>query len=309
LRDVGSEAYALLPAEVGDYILELESDAGDRGISLDFTFPSDMALLWEMMYIGDPTEPTDLQKFWGFRYPIGHLYWESDVRPTVALHEGVYTLSHDSLIHTKQELESLKHKLETLREQFIAAVCYLEEDTTLICEAMDVEMLMRHFNSQIFRYGVVHFACHCDNAEGAGASQAYLSVTAHQQEVMITLGKLNALARHRRGFRYRPLVFLNACESATPLHLLQSLNFPSSLLKFGAGGVIATNCVMPDNFASAFATKFYETLLNKPLNASPAYIGETLLETRKHFAETYRNPLGLAYGLYAVSDQEFRLLG
>lgn len=103
------------------------------------------------------------------------------------------------------------------------------------------------------------------------------------------------------------MVFLNACESATPLHLLQSMNFPNSLLNFGAGGVIATVCTIPDNFASAFASIFYKHLLEKTSTSMRANIGEALLETRRYFLQEYNNPLGLAYGLYAVSNQQLRI--
>lgn len=129
-----------------------------------------------------------------------------------------------------------------------------------------------------------------------------------QKEVQLSLGKFNTLARKHRGFGKRPLIFMNACESATPLHLLQSLNLPTAMLNFGAGSVIATACTLPDNFASAFAAEFYRRLLSKPLTEEQAYIGEALLQTRLHFmTKPYRNPLGLAYGMYALSNQWLRL--
>jgi hypothetical protein len=74
----------------------------------------------------------------------------------------------------------------------------------------------------------------------------------------------------------------------------------------GAMAVIATLCPVPDLFAYAFARKFYNTLFNfKPDPKAPVrerYLAEALLETRRYFMDEYRNPLGLAYVLYAVKD-------
>ena len=73
------------------------------------------------------------------------------------------------------------------------------------------------------------------------------------------------------------------------------MNFPKTFINFGAGGVIATNCTMPDNCAAAFASRFYKQLLGRDLD-QPANIGEALLETRRYFLNVKNNPLGLAYG-------------
>jgi hypothetical protein len=66
---------------------------------------------------------------------------------------------------------------------------------------------------------------------------------------------------------------------------------------------------MPDTFASAFAGEFYKRILLKG-KYSPdlsANIGEALYETRLHFLEACNNPLGMGYGLYAISNQQLCL--
>jgi CHAT domain-containing protein len=167
------------------------------------------------------------------------------------------------------------------------------------------EHLIEHFHKNEFRYGVVHFACHCSDGANAGASQSYLSLTAHEADLDIYLERLIACEEY--GFVNRPFVFLNACGSATVEHLSQSMSLPAGMLKFGARGVIATACTISDDFASAFANEFYKRLLQKLLIERIANIGETLLETRLHFLTNYANPLGLAYGLYAASNQQLSL--
>jgi hypothetical protein len=103
--------------------------------------------------------------------------------------------------------------------------------------------------------------------------------------------------------------------------MLQTLSFPTEILNFGAGGVVATACTIHDGFASAFASELYRRLLGQGkdsddskgqgrsrIPSTSSDIGVALMETRLHFLEKYNNPLGLAYGLYAVSNQQLRLL-
>jgi len=89
--------------------------------------------------------------------------------------------------------------------------------------------------------------------------------------------------------------------------LRAGLGFPRAVLDFGAAGVIATACVIPDLFAGAFAKEFYRRLLARRIAPATANIASVLMETRRHFLTEFENPLGLAYGLYAGSDQELRV--
>ena len=166
---------------------------------------------------------------------------------------------------------------------------------------------MTLFQEQDFRYGIVHFACHCLNALPGKVSQSFLYLSLHNKDLKLSLEDLQCCEDD--GFKFHPFVFLNACDSGTSGHPLQAVSFPTGILGFGAGGVIATACTIPDNFASAFASEFYRRLLEKLENNLPVQVGELLLETRLHFWEKYNNPLGLAYGLYAVSNQQLELMG
>jgi hypothetical protein len=308
LRDIGSGAYAFLrKAGIGEYIQTLETRESDRGISLDFTFPAGMGFLWQMMYTGSRLDnPVQEEKFWGFHYPIGNLFWDSETSPRIKLKDGIFASAHEELKSSLEELNSLENLLKQVRAQINRNVMIQRVDEAISCDMLCSDDLFRYFNREDFEYGVVHFACHCVNP-AEGAAQAYLLMTAKQTNLELTLEMFNTLAEEECRFQCSPLVFLNACESQTPLHFLQSLNFPSGLINFGAGGVIATACTMPDYFANAFAAEFYDRLLKKPLAGTTASIGETLMETSYHFLKTKKNPLGLAYGLYAISNQEFKL--
>ena len=73
--------------------------------------------------------------------------------------------------------------------------------------------------------------------------------------------------------------------------------FVKSFLEYGARGVIATECAVPDTFAADFSRKFYEHFLEKK---QP--LGESLLATRQHFLRKEKNPSGLLYSMYAPPD-------
>ena len=119
---------------------------------------------------------------------------------------------------------------------------------------------------------------------------------------------LNAAALARLGKRGTPypssgpLVFINACESASP-SAFSPAAFPSMwVTKGGATAVIGTLCPVPDYFAHAFAAKFYE-FLKSEIDTSQyqtASLARVLLATRRHFLDRYGNPLGLAYVLYSA---------
>lgn len=306
LRDIGAEASALLADDARDYLQKLDLEEGARGLTLDFSFPAPMDLLWRMVYMGDLfDDPVDADKFWGFRYPIGHLVEDADFRDKIKLSSGVFASTHEELPCSLAELKNLEQLFDNIRKSAGGDFVVKRVDEAMPCELACSDELFKYFNGDDFKYGVVHFACHCVNQEGQ-ASKAFLQLTANQTILELTVGRFNALAR-KSGFRYRPLVFLNACESQAPLHFLQSLNFPSTLVNFGAGGVIATACTLPDQFASAFAGEFYKRLLEKSVSGSVASIGETLLETSLFFLKTKKNPLGLAYGLYSTTDQELKI--
>src|SRR5205823_3843519 len=87
-------------------------------------------------------------------------------------------------------------------------------------------------------------------------------------------------------FQCRPLVFLNACQSAGGSDdLRKTFNLPKAFIECGAAAVIATACPVPDLFAAAFARVFYEFFLRgQPItdpetgqvSFSPMTIGEAL---------------------------------
>jgi hypothetical protein len=322
LRQIGRRAYTLLPEGVAAILSRQEDKAGDRRVGLDFIFPPAMSLIWECLYTGDYKGPIDIEKFWGFRYVMGRMYADAQTYDQVDLRRGVFAAAHSALVCSLDEIGRLGHKLQQIRERLQLELQLHQPEQILVDGSIDRDRLLALFQAHEFDYGVVHFACHCDNPNlhEMDVARAYLCLTAAAEEIQVTVEDFYLRASSGEQFLFHPLVFLNACYSSTPLQL-QSLSLPHAIIRFGAGGVIATACTLPDNFASAFAEEFYNRLLDRYLSIpqtqgemelqealmTPMYVGEVLRETRRYFWDTYRNPLGLAYGLYAQSNQSLWL--
>jgi hypothetical protein len=312
LRDLGKAAYnKVLPSAARERIADLESQTGPRGLSLTFKTPPSLPLFWEMLYAGEPFG-VDKDQFWGFRYPLGRTFWNIEAPDCIRLQRGIFSAVHDRLKFSREEVAEIAQRLQVTGEILGLRLSLELLEHLITPETLSVEHLLELFHSAEFDFGIIHFACHAENIE-EGATQAYLSFTAHQNRLDMCLSKL--LTWQDYGFVNRPFVFINACSSATPGHLLQTLSFPTEMLNFGAGGVIATACTVPDNFASAFASELYKRLFENDEDTShqrvsilKSDIGEALLATRLHFLHEFNNPLGLAYGLYAVSNQKLSLL-
>jgi hypothetical protein len=302
LRDKGAAAYqGLWPKALKEYFRSKEDEQVERGLSFTFQVEEGLSLYWEMLYRGDPRKKPKTSDFWGFRYPIGRCYFEIDPQDRVSLQGGMLSAIHTKLTLSRREVEAVRGYLAGLHLGPSVSVQMLDE--ALKSKAATVNELLDLFHDDEFPFGVVHFACHCDVGENPLASA--LSLTSRDKEIELLLEQVVGNVDY--GFRNQPLVFLNACQTADVEGLRAGLGFPRAVLNFGAAGVIATACVVPDTFASAFAKEFYRRLLIKREAPAAANIAVVLMETRQHFLDEYENPMGLAYGLYAGSDQEFRV--
>ena len=134
-------------------------------------------------------------------------------------------------------------------------------------------------------FDLAHFACHavCDSNS---PNQSHILLS---NDFAITLMDMDVYDMAISG---HPLITINACGTGI-LNPLHTSNFATAFLKYGARGVVATECAVPDMFAADFAEQFYIRLLE----GTP--LGESILTTRKYFLEKYNNPSGLLYSIYA----------
>ena len=154
--------------------------------------------------------------------------------------------------------------------------------------------------SEMLNYEVHHFACHCDTTHGD--TQDHTLNLSHNPspgfDRSVTIKSLNKclsefnLASPGISSRLWPLVFLNACGSAS-IHPRGSTSFPHFFVrKCGNRGFIGTETRMPDPFAASFSEIFYTHLV------SGDTVGESLLNARLELLVGALNPLGIFYTFY-----------
>lgn len=180
-----------------------------------------------------------------------------------------------------------------------------DDDRKFEADKWKRQILQSIFKESKTVYDLLHFACHCEGNNTEFLSRLIMKVAGESINLDVTFIK-SALKRKDSwdGNERGPLVFLNACGTFNQNSSHEPPGFPSSWINSqGALAVIGTICPVPDYFAYAFARKFYEVLFKAIANQEivrECYLSEALLITRRYFMETYNNPLGLAYVLYAV---------
>jgi hypothetical protein len=150
-------------------------------------------------------------------------------------------------------------------------------------EIHDLEAVWENHSANL---DVVYFYCHggLDDVE----RRPYLELS----DGRITSNFLDA---SELSWPHNPLVFLNGC--ATGDYGPQSyVSLIDDFRKAGACGVVGTECPMPELFAEAFAAALFPRLFRREL------LGQAMLEVRLEFLRNHKNPLGLAYTLYAAHE-------
>jgi CHAT domain len=149
-----------------------------------------------------------------------------------------------------------------------------------------------------FDLRVLYFLCH---AKGAGtAEQPNWAPGSVELTDAVPIDAMD-VRRWIKQFRGKPpLVFLNACQAGHVSTLLyRHSTFASAFLSMGAACVIGPQIEIPAIFAGEYGRRFFEDLMI-PGKRSPQ-VGQIVRNLTRGFWEE-RNPLGLAYSLYAGAD-------
>ncbi len=287
----GNDAFQrLFPNEADQkYLLELLGNAEqpDVELSTDAFF-----LAWELLYA--PYDPADvgIERFWGFRYNITRVLIDDTrqhVSPRITLHgppriavyvnpelpyaatnelsyfralaDGGKILLHDWLGDTHPEADEA-----TPAEQRRALIAYCGEHSS----------------------DITHFACHA--VAKPYSPDSFLALS----------GQLRMTIEDMRVEKLRlpgsPLVVLNACGVGVRDPLKTSDFIRRFMASNGGRGVVATECDVPDLFASAFIREVYDRILaGEP-------VARALFTARRDFLTTRGNPLGLMYSAYLSLD-------
>jgi hypothetical protein len=154
-----------------------------------------------------------------------------------------------------------------------------------------------------------YFFCHCDTEKKApGNYVLYLQGPRSRRHAVSLESLTNELndrgtrdAGARRKADPRPLVFLNACQSAN-IDPTAPASFPKLFLSKSLGflGFIGTEATVPDWFGNMFAEIFYRHFVGG------LQLGQALHAARWHMLKTRFNPQGILYTLYADPEIEVR---
>jgi hypothetical protein len=259
-------------------VLTLSSRVSIQIASEDFFLP------WELIYPVSLDKPLSYQNFWGINYVISRVIVQDAhpgafVSPVIPIDRlpKLGLLTYSGLEHVRREIGFFE---ELDRSGKIALFKLRPLDPSKKREELQE---FRCFWSNALN--LAHFACHAFyEDESPDQSRILLS-----DEFPISLLDMEV---YSITIDNHPLIIMNACETGN-MNPLYTSHFATTFLRYGARGVVATECSVPDAFAADFAEQLYTHLLaGEPL-------GESLLATRGYFLRQHHNPSGLLYSMYA----------
>jgi hypothetical protein len=147
---------------------------------------------------------------------------------------------------------------------------------------------------------ILYFYCHAATNQQVERDETYLKFSGGTRLTLRELYRNETSAETLPG---KPLVFINACESAS-----LSPQFYDGFMPYftsrGARGMIGTECEMPALFAATWAKQFFDYFLqgHKP-------IGKIFKQLRRDIyfkpdGSPNNNILGLLYALYCDADTQ-----
>lgn len=251
-------------------------------------------LPWGMLYVGDVSDDSQLSwdNFLGMRHVIEQIplqnnnpVEDSDIpsMPNLSVSLNLNTLIDEQLggpfVSQQQAFWS---KATTARSQ-------LQLVSRLKCDDVYQALGSKDTPDQI-----LYFYCHAESqglAENSGPEDSCIELS----DGVIKLRDLSLNAPTRIPLAGKPLVFINACESAELSPLFYDGFVPYFMAK-GARGVVGTECKTPALFAVEWANRFFEKFF------TGKSLGEVFLGLRREFLATHHNPLGLLYAVYCDGD-------
>jgi hypothetical protein len=262
-----------------DQLMELGGDVSIQVASEDFFLP------WELIYPASLDKPLSYEHFLGMNTIISRVIIQ-DAWPGAFISPLIPVDAAPKLgLLTDQQLPAVLQKeiphFEKLHDEGRIILCKLRplDPESKLAEFREFKQFW-HNELQL-----AHFACHAAYEETVpDRSHIVLS-----DEFPITLMDLEVYGIAILG---HPLVVLNACQTGN-LNPLHTAYFAGAFLRYGARGVVATECAVPDEFAADFAAQLYAHLLDGES------LGTSLLAVRRHFLRERGDPTGLLYSMYA----------
>ncbi|MEO8312261.1 MAG: CHAT domain-containing protein, partial [Caldimonas sp.] len=278
---------------VGAFLRDAASDPAKR---LKLQVVAEVAPIpWGLLYVGDASASAKLD--WNLFIGMRHVVEEIPLQTTMSVTDSTIASDRPKLAVSVNVNSGIDAQLggtyvaDTNAYWAKAQAARKRIGVTSRTTSADV---MRALADEDTADQILYFYCHAESAGlgdpgGPDASALVLS------DAHLTLADLNLDAPTTTMLRGKPLVFINACESAEMSPAFYDGFVPYFMAK-GARGVIGTQCKTPALFAAEWAKRFFERFLDG------AAIGEVFLCLRREFLEKHGNPLGLLYAVHCDGD-------
>jgi hypothetical protein len=256
-------------------------------------FSQEFTLPWGLLYLGDDPDNPEPEMFLGLKHIIEHI----PLQPKMQVTERV--------IETQNGLAVALNVNTDIDAQMGSAIIgrQIEYWQKISQSSPAVKVQVRNqaqdvvdgLNDGETKDDILYFYCHAesynlDEMDKGGPDLSKLIMTGHQE---LTLRKIS---RNKNSLAGKPLVFINACESAELSPEFYDGFVPYFVSK-GARGVIGTECETPALFAEEWANRFFKKFL-----AGQQPLGEIFLDLRREFFFNHHNIMGLLYALYVDGD-------
>ncbi|TAH50360.1 MAG: CHAT domain-containing protein [Chloroflexota bacterium] len=264
-----------------------------RGEPLNIQINSQQMMLpWGILYMADRFDPDNIQPelFLGLKHIIEHQPMEEkmDFAPSISSNPQLtVSLNLNRDIDKQMNFPLIKNQ-----EKYWAARA--QKGGVKVLTRASGDELMSALESATTPDQITYFYCHAlsKNLAEGGADASLLQLGENET---LKLEDLRLFAPIDIRWNGRPLVFLNACESAELSPLFYNGFMPYFVAK-GARGMIGTECSVPALFALDWAGKFFDQFL-----AGKA-VGQVFLDLRREYFFKHNNILGLLYALYCDAD-------
>ena len=277
---------------VGNYLREAAADPTRR---LKLQVVAEVAPIpWGLLYVGNAAAGAKLD--WDLFIGMRHVVEEIPLQTTLGI--------ADSAIASEPRLAVSVNANTGIDAQFGITVIADQQTywSTAATKRQRVGVTSRATRAEVVTAlanaatddQILYFYCHAESAGlaaagGPGASALGLT------DAKLTLADLRLDAPTSIPLAGKPLVFINACESANLSPAFYD-GFVPYFMDKGARGVVGTQCETPALFAAKWAERFFDRFF-----AGEA-IGDAFLDLRREFLEQHGNPLGLLYAVHCDGD-------
>ena len=247
---------------------------------------------WGLLYVGDASAGAKLD--WDLFIGMRHVIEEIPLQTTLTVSDSAISSDQPQLAVSVNVNSGIDAQLgiTVVAEQqaYWTAATAARKRIAVTSRSSSADVVHAHA-SDATDDQILYFYCHAETSGIADPGASSLVFT----DAAITLADLDIDAPTSTLLRGKPLVFINACESAELSPAFYDGFVPYFMAK-GARGVVGTQCKTPALFAAEWGKRFFERFLDG------AALGDVFLALRREFLAEHGNPLGLLYTVHCDGD-------